>query len=49
MFIAVDILARYVEEHSVHDDVDVFSLCHILLTCRPNIIQSEVSYVYLLI
>ena len=46
VFIAVDILSRCVEENNMYSEVDVFSLCHTIMTCRPNIIQSEVRVLF---
>ena len=42
IFIAADILATIVETHNCQVEVDVFSLVQSMMTCRPDIIQTQV-------
>ena len=42
MFIAADILSTTVENHNCQVEVDVFSLVRSMMTCRPDIIQTQV-------
>ncbi|KAK7493667.1 hypothetical protein BaRGS_00015179, partial [Batillaria attramentaria] len=47
MFIALDILTRFVEQHDLNATVDVFSTVQTIMSCRPDIIQTEDQYSFI--
>ncbi|XP_076445142.1 receptor-type tyrosine-protein phosphatase O-like isoform X2 [Babylonia areolata] len=46
-FIALDFLKQFVEEHSLDDEVDIFTLVRNLRHYRPLMVQSESQYVFI--
>ncbi|KAK7493671.1 hypothetical protein BaRGS_00015183, partial [Batillaria attramentaria] len=47
MFIALYILTQVVERNNALTEVDVFSVVQSMMSCRPDIIQSEDQYIFI--
>ncbi|KAK7464617.1 hypothetical protein BaRGS_00037817 [Batillaria attramentaria] len=46
-FIALDMLNRFVEEHELSAEVNVFRVLYNMMKCRPHLIQSEDQYIFI--
>ncbi|XP_025098544.1 receptor-type tyrosine-protein phosphatase O-like [Pomacea canaliculata] len=47
MFIALDLLTRFVEKHNLNSEVNVYDVVKRMMGCRPNIIQSLDQYMFI--
>nr|KAG5687402.1 hypothetical protein BaRGS_021615 [Batillaria attramentaria] len=46
-FIALDMLNRFVEEHELSAEMNVFRVLYNMMKCRPHLIQSEDQYIFI--